>query len=143
MAELEPLLIEYDENDLTLVKKNISLNQKPHCIIIYNKTTLAANDDKKTRWRPEDLCRCIHVSEFLCEPLRHVHLTVEQHLAYSEIPNRYITETLKVGVNHDGYWNVQLLAEQLNLSHSAFVKDALVASRINIKYDGKQPRMHP
>ncbi|CAG8722985.1 9316_t:CDS:2, partial [Racocetra fulgida] len=31
MAELEPLLIEYNENDLILVKKNLPLNQKPHC----------------------------------------------------------------------------------------------------------------
>ncbi|CAG8490595.1 3426_t:CDS:2, partial [Cetraspora pellucida] len=103
MAELEPLLIEYDENDLTLVKKNIPLNQKLHCIITHDETTLATNDDKKTGWGPGG--RCIHVSEFLCEPLGRVHLTVEQHLAHSEIPNRYITETLEVGVNHDGYWN--------------------------------------
>ncbi|CAG8720505.1 10465_t:CDS:2, partial [Racocetra persica] len=57
--------------------------------------------------------QCIHVSEFLYEPLGRVHLTVEQHLAYSEIPNRYVTETLEVGINHDSYWNVQLLAKQL------------------------------
>ncbi|CAG8742803.1 21815_t:CDS:1, partial [Racocetra persica] len=53
--------------------------------------------------RPKGRGRCIHVSEFLCEPLGHVHLTVEQHLAHSEIPNRYVTEILEVGVNHDGY----------------------------------------
>ncbi|CAG8829129.1 4313_t:CDS:2, partial [Racocetra persica] len=142
MAELESLLIEYDENDLTLVKKNNPLNQKPHCIITHDETTLAANDNKKTGWRPG-----------------------EQHLAYSKIPNRYVTETLEVGVNHDGYWNAQLLAEQLkrtidvlkiallgtifefafnnSSSHGAFAEDALVASRMNIKYGGKQPRMCP
>ncbi|CAG8837236.1 19463_t:CDS:2, partial [Racocetra persica] len=106
-----PLLIEYNENDLILVKKNISLNQKPHCIIIHDETTLAANDDKKTGWEPGG--RCIHISEFLYEPLGRVYLTVKQHLAHSEISNRYVTETLEVGINHDGYWNVQLLAEQL------------------------------
>ncbi|CAG8744957.1 25561_t:CDS:2, partial [Racocetra persica] len=171
-AELEPLLIEYDENDLTLVKKNIPLNQKPHCIITHDETTLATNDDKKTRWGPEGeqklhpkrRGRCIYISEFLCEPLGCIHLTVEQHLAHSEISNRYVTETLEVGVNHDGYWNIQLLAEQLkrtidvleivlpgtifvfafdnSSSHGAFVEDALVASKINVKYGGKQPRMH-
>ncbi|CAG8700070.1 23670_t:CDS:2, partial [Racocetra persica] len=98
-----------DINNLTLVKKNISLNQKPHCIITHNETTLAANDNKKTGWgpggeqklHPKGQGRYIHVSEFLCEPLGHVYLTVEQHLAHSEIPNRYVTETLEVGVNHD------------------------------------------
>ncbi|CAG8791111.1 14141_t:CDS:1, partial [Racocetra fulgida] len=29
--------------------------------------------------------RCIHVSEFLCEPLGRVHLTEEQHAAHPEI----------------------------------------------------------
>ncbi|CAG8515236.1 1718_t:CDS:10, partial [Scutellospora calospora] len=150
LTELEPLLIEYNENNLTkLVKKNISLNQKPHCVVTYDETTLAANNDKKTEWRPEGeqklhpkrQSRYIHVSEFLCEPLRHVHLTVKQYLAYSKILNRYVTETL------------ELLAEQLkrtidvlkiallsiifvfgfdnNSNHNAFAKDALVASRMN------------
>ncbi|CAG8798110.1 4409_t:CDS:2, partial [Dentiscutata erythropus] len=104
MAELEPLIIEYYENDLTkLVKKNIPLNQKPHCVVTHDETTLAANDDKKTGWgpegeqklRPKGRGRCIHVSEFLCEPLGRVYLTVEQHLAHPEIPNRYVTETLE------------------------------------------------
>ncbi|CAG8441758.1 11810_t:CDS:2 [Scutellospora calospora] len=138
MAELESFFIEYDENDLTLVKKNIPLNQKPHC---------------EQKLRPKGRGRCIHVSEFLCEPLGHVYLTVEQHLAYLEIPNRYVTETL------------ELLAEQLkqtidvleiallstifvfafnnSSSHGAFAEDALVASRMNVKYSGKQLQMHP
>ncbi|CAG8788426.1 6148_t:CDS:1, partial [Racocetra fulgida] len=93
--------------------------------------------------------RCIHISEFLCEPLGRVHLTTEQHLSYPEIPNRYVTEILEVGANHDGYWNIQLLAKQLkhaidileialpntifvfgfdnSSSHGAFAEDALVA----------------
>ncbi|CAG8815234.1 20646_t:CDS:2, partial [Racocetra persica] len=50
----EPLLIEYDENDLNkLVEKNIFPNEMPYCVITHNETTLAANDDKKTRWAPE------------------------------------------------------------------------------------------
>ncbi|CAG8841365.1 25270_t:CDS:2, partial [Racocetra persica] len=89
----------------------------------------------------------------------------EQHLSYSEIPNRYVTEILEVGANHDGYWNIQLLVKQLkhaidilkialpntifvfgfdkSSSHGAFAEDALVASRMNIKYGGKQLQMRP
>ncbi|CAG8812468.1 33205_t:CDS:2, partial [Racocetra persica] len=94
----EPLLIEYDENDLNkLVEKNIPPNEILHCVITHDETTLAANDDKKTGWAPESeqklrpkrQGRCIHISEFLCEPLGRVHLTTEQHLSYPEIPNRY------------------------------------------------------
>ncbi|CAG8850316.1 34471_t:CDS:2, partial [Racocetra persica] len=49
IANLEPLLIEYDENDLNkLVEKNISPNEMPHCVITHDETTLAANDNKKT-----------------------------------------------------------------------------------------------
>ncbi|CAG8684803.1 20837_t:CDS:2 [Cetraspora pellucida] len=77
MAELEPLLIEYDENNLIL-----------------------------------------------------------QQLAYSEIPNRYVTEILEVGVNYDD--TIFVFAFDNSLSHSAFAKDALVANRMNIKYDSKQ-----
>ncbi|CAG8834626.1 2220_t:CDS:2, partial [Racocetra persica] len=62
-------------------------------------TTLAANDDEKTGWGPKGehklrqkgQSRCIHVSEFLCEPLGRVHLTEEHHAAHSEISKRYVT----------------------------------------------------
>ncbi|CAG8637409.1 3349_t:CDS:2 [Cetraspora pellucida] len=91
---------------------------------------------------------------------RHVHLTTEQYLFYPKIPNRYIIEILKVSANHDSYWNIQLLAKQLkhiinileivflntifvfgfdnSSCYDVFAKDALVASRINVKYDRKQ-----
>ncbi|CAG8640993.1 11403_t:CDS:2, partial [Dentiscutata heterogama] len=72
MAELEPLLIEYDKNDLTKL-----------------------GPEGEQKLCPKGRDRCIHVSEFLCELLEHVYLTVEQHLAHPEIPNRYVTETFE------------------------------------------------
>ncbi|CAG8792789.1 25861_t:CDS:2, partial [Racocetra persica] len=157
----KPLLIEYDKNDLNKLVEKIFPNEMPHCVITHDETTLAANDNKKTGWapeskqklRPKGRGRCIHISEFLCEPLGRVHLTTEQHLSYPEIPNRYVTEILEVGANHDDYWNIQLLAKQLKhvidilkIAHpiqSLFLEDALVASRMNVKYGEKQLRMHP
>ncbi|CAG8666019.1 14043_t:CDS:2 [Cetraspora pellucida] len=76
------------------------------------------------------------LSEFLYESLRHIHLTVEQHLVYSEIPNRYITETLEVGINHDG--TIFVFAFDNSSSHGAFAEDALVASRMNVKYEDEE-----
>ncbi|CAG8839006.1 12143_t:CDS:2, partial [Racocetra persica] len=132
------------------IEKNIPPNEMPHCVITHDETTLDANDDKKTGWTPE--------SEQKLHPKGR-----EQHLSYPEIPNRYVTEILEVGANHDSYWNIQLLAKQLKYaidileialpntifvfgfdnssSHSAFTEDVLVASRMNVKYDEKQPRM--
>ncbi|CAG8848718.1 1526_t:CDS:2, partial [Gigaspora margarita] len=86
MSELEPLLLEYDNKDLTmLIEKDIPLEEKRHCVITHDETTLSANDDEKSGWgpegeqkiRPKGQGRGIHVSEFLCEPLGHVHLTKE------------------------------------------------------------------
>ncbi|CAG8435766.1 6477_t:CDS:10 [Scutellospora calospora] len=174
MKELEPVLLEYDDKDLTkLVEKNILSEKKNHCVVTHDETTLAANDDKKTGWGPKGehklrlkgWGRCIHISEFLCEPLGRVHLTAEQFAAHLKIPNQYVTELLEIGVNYEGYWNVQMLAKQLeraidileialpdmifvfgfdnSSSHGAFAEDALIVSRMNVGYGGKQPKMRP
>ncbi|CAG8731773.1 13083_t:CDS:2, partial [Dentiscutata heterogama] len=50
MKELEPVLIEYDDKNLTkLVEKNIPPEKKQYCVITYDKTMLVANNDEKTR----------------------------------------------------------------------------------------------
>ncbi|CAG8686201.1 20278_t:CDS:2, partial [Racocetra persica] len=54
MEELDPVLLEYDDQDLTkLVEKSIPPEKKKHCIITHDETTLAANNDKKTGWGPK------------------------------------------------------------------------------------------
>ncbi|CAG8673090.1 12154_t:CDS:2, partial [Cetraspora pellucida] len=114
MKELDLVLLEYDDQDLTkLVEKSILPEKKKHCVITHDETTLAANDDKKTGWGPKGehklrqkgQGRCIHVSEFLCEPLGRVHLTEEQHAAHPEISKCYVTELLEIGANYEDYWN--------------------------------------
>ncbi|CAG8780733.1 324_t:CDS:2 [Gigaspora margarita] len=46
--ELEPLL-KYDDKDLTiLIEKDIPPEEKWHCVITHDKTTLSANDNKKS-----------------------------------------------------------------------------------------------
>ncbi|CAG8762124.1 15684_t:CDS:2, partial [Gigaspora rosea] len=127
MSELEPLLLEYDDKDLTiLIKKNILFEEKRHCVITHDETTLSANNNEKSRWarrfcvrdceqkiRSKEQDRGIHVSEFLCELLGCAHLTEERHAAHPKIPNRYITELLEIGTNYEGYCKVELLAKQL------------------------------
>ncbi|CAG8580316.1 12798_t:CDS:2, partial [Racocetra fulgida] len=107
-----PVLLEYDDEDLIkLVEKEIPPEEKRHCVITHDETTLSTNDDEKMGWgpkgkqkiRPKGQGRGIHVSEFLCEPLGRVHLTEEQHAAHPEIPKRYVMELLKIGVNYEGY----------------------------------------
>ncbi|CAG8848031.1 9460_t:CDS:2, partial [Racocetra persica] len=61
MAELELLLIEYDKNDLILVKKIF--------LLIKNRP------GGEQKLRPKGRDRYIYVSEFLCKPLRRVYLT--------------------------------------------------------------------
>ncbi|CAG8762147.1 26002_t:CDS:2, partial [Racocetra persica] len=52
--ELEPVLVEYDDKDLSkLVEKDISPEQKQHCVITHDKTILNANDDKKQDGGPK------------------------------------------------------------------------------------------
>ncbi|CAG8821010.1 18814_t:CDS:2, partial [Racocetra persica] len=47
--ELEPVLVEYDDKNLSkFVKKDISSEQKRHCVITHDETTLNANNNKKT-----------------------------------------------------------------------------------------------
>ncbi|CAG8802217.1 43565_t:CDS:2 [Gigaspora margarita] len=47
-SELEPLLLEYDDKDLTiLIKKDIPPEEKQYCVITHDKTTLSANDNEK------------------------------------------------------------------------------------------------
>ncbi|CAG8782765.1 8256_t:CDS:2 [Dentiscutata erythropus] len=112
MKELEPILLEYCDEDLTkLLEKDIPLGEKRHCVITHNEMTLSTNDDEKTGWRPEGehklrpkgQGRGIHVSEFLYEPLSQVHLTEEQHAAHPKISKCYITELLEIGANYEGY----------------------------------------
>ncbi|CAG8744116.1 6676_t:CDS:2 [Dentiscutata erythropus] len=105
MKKLEPILLEYEDEDLTkLVEKEIPPKVKQHCVITHDETTLSANNDEKMRWGPEGEYkihpkgqgRGIHVSKFLCEPLGRVHLTEKQHVAHPEIPNHYVTELLEI-----------------------------------------------
>ncbi|CAG8797536.1 10936_t:CDS:2 [Cetraspora pellucida] len=137
-----------------------SVNPKVLKEFVENKVFPSLGIEKKTTISERTTLEWLK-NEFLYEPLGCVHLTVEQHLAYSKIPNRYITKTFEVGVNHNDYWNVQLLTKQFkrtidvleiellgiifvfafenSLSHGAFAEDALVTSRMNVKYSGKQP----
>ncbi|CAG8668093.1 8518_t:CDS:2, partial [Racocetra fulgida] len=149
MKELDPVFLEYDDQDLTkLVEKNIHPEKKKHCVITHDETMLAANDDEKTGWGPKG----------------RVHLTEEQHAAHPEISKCYVTELLEIEANYEGYWNVQLLAKQLewaidileialpdtilvfgfdnSSSHGAFTEDVLIVNRMNVGYSGKQPKMH-
>ncbi|CAG8626755.1 10224_t:CDS:2, partial [Racocetra fulgida] len=136
MKELEPILLEYCDKDLTiLLEKDIFLREKRYCIIIYNETILSTNDDKKTgeyKLHPKGQGRGIHVSEFLCEPLGQVHLTKEQHIAYPEISKHYITELLEIG-------NIELLAKQLKLTID-ILKIALSNMIFVFGFDNKQPK---
>ncbi|CAG8824982.1 33488_t:CDS:1, partial [Gigaspora margarita] len=57
MSELEPILLEYDNKDLTiLIKKDIPPEEKRHCVITHDKTTLFTNDDEKTGWDLKVIC---------------------------------------------------------------------------------------
>ena len=68
MKELEPVLVEYDDKDLSkLVEKDISPEQKRHCVITHDETTLNANDDKKTGWGPEGCSYFYIICDLFCK----------------------------------------------------------------------------
>ncbi|CAG8811666.1 25825_t:CDS:2, partial [Gigaspora rosea] len=79
--------------------KDIPPEEKRHCVITHDETTLSANDVEKSGWGPEGYVSCS--------------LTEKRHAAHPEIPNHYITELLEIGANYEGYWKVKLLAKQL------------------------------
>ncbi|CAG8799115.1 27963_t:CDS:2, partial [Gigaspora margarita] len=140
MKELEPVLIKYDNKDLIkLVEKNILSEKKQHCLDFL---LLIITIIGKHKIRPKGWGQCIHVSEFLCEPLGRVHLTEEQHASHPEIPKCYITELLEIGANYEAKQleqAIDILEIALpdiilvfgfdnSSSHGAFTEDALAAS---------------
>ncbi|CAG8634544.1 6829_t:CDS:2, partial [Gigaspora rosea] len=120
--------------NLKVLKKYVEEEVFPS-LGIENKTTISANDDEKTgrtQICPKEKGRCIHVSEFLCEPLGRVYLTEEQHASHPKIPKRYVTELLEIEIALPD--TMIVFGFDNSSSHGAFAEDALVASQMNVGY---------
>ena len=139
---------------------NLPFGEKEHIWITHDESTFHAYDGPSTFWGPEGeqplrkkgLGQGIHVSEFLTETIGR--LKDDQGEA---------REFMVLGAKYDGYWNGEKLVSEVRrvvdiferthpgaigifafdnaTSHTAFVADALVASKMNNAPGGKAPPM--
>jgi hypothetical protein len=140
-------------------------------ILAHDESTFYSNDSNSQGWMPvgeqplkkKGKGRAYHVSDFLSETIGPLHLNDEQRNQFPHLPkqSRVCIET---GTNNDGWWTTEKLKDQIinkaiplfeathpgcialfafdnATSHSAFAKDALVASKMNWDDGGKQPKM--
>jgi hypothetical protein len=158
---------------ITEIKPSLAPGEKEIIFITHDECIFYSNDGKRGVWAPHGELplrsksngRAIMVSDFLTEACGRLKLTPEEIQANPHVPTdaRCI---LKPGKNAEGYWTVEKLLEQIeyrvlpifeakfpnavalfafdnSTNHSAFLPDALVASRMNKGPGGTQPKMRP
>ncbi|OBZ73966.1 hypothetical protein A0H81_06580 [Grifola frondosa] len=159
MAEHQRHLVEYVIGDVsTEVKKPLYCMERPLVLVAHDEMTSQANDGKKKSWvlegehplKKKGVGRGIHQSDVICSTVGWL---------------KEASQTLEYGKNYEGYWNGELFVKQIvekiipafenahgpgyqalimvdnSQGHSAYAVDALLASRMNLRPGGKQPRM--
>ena len=168
MAELEPRLIEF-KDDGQIEKPQV---EGPQLILVtHDESSFSANDDSTHHWKKrgtqplksKSKGKGLMVSEFLT--------AADGRLRFTDSKTGSVDEACEIlrygsGVSDDGYWTAEKMVRQVreraipifekrfpgktaifafdnSSNHAAFAADALVASRMNLKPGGKQPKMRP
>ncbi|KAJ3771087.1 hypothetical protein FB446DRAFT_765548 [Lentinula raphanica] len=129
-------------------------------LVAHDEMVAQAHDGLRYTWvlngeqplRKKGVGRGLHQSDFICSTVGWL---------------EEASVTLEYGKNHEGMWNGELFAKQLeekffpafaaahgpghtavilvdnSQGHASYASDALRASAMNLKPGGKQPRMHP
>lgn len=96
--------------------------EKIHIFVTHDESIFHSNDGAKSGWGPSNQQpllkkgegRGYHVSDFLCESIGRLKLSPEVKERIND--GKFPTEArvfLSIGKQHEGYWNIQKLAEQV------------------------------
>lgn len=173
MKDLERRMVRYEGETMEPIPPVLGAGERELILVTHDECIFYSNDGKRGIWvsdgkmplRKKGNGRSIMVSEFLSEACGRLQLSEEEKKIHSNIPTEarcYLTP----GKNHEGYWTVENLLEQIknkaipifetkfpgaiavfafdnSTNHAAYAKNALVAERMNLGPGGKQPIMRP
>ncbi|UZO29111.1 uncharacterized protein OCT59_022601 [Rhizophagus irregularis] len=167
----ERYMAKYEGETMERIPPMLESNNKEIILVTHDECIFYSNDGKRGVWtktgelplRKKGNGRSIMVSEFLSEECGRLKLNAQQHQENSSIPQEARTY-LQPGKDREGYWTSEHLIDQVKTkaipifktlfpnciglfafdnssNHAAFRHDALVASKMNLKPGGKQPKM--
>ncbi|KIY47167.1 hypothetical protein FISHEDRAFT_45850 [Fistulina hepatica ATCC 64428] len=180
MATYEHLMIHYEGEDMAPIYPNLKPGEKLHIVLDHDECIYHINDARRRMWLAEGQKplkskgngRAIHVSDFICEPIGCLWLVGEKLLENEQLPNGSPHKLVKTaaqkiiypGKNHDKWWDMAQLLEQLRTAvdiferqfldcvgiwefdcssaHEALAPDALNVNHMSVNPGGKQSRMH-
>jgi hypothetical protein len=120
----------FDDDNLEVqINPDLQENERLHVLVTHDETTFHSNDGRRSGWAPhgeqplrkKGRGRAIHVSDFLCETIGRLQLNEEQKILESanNIPHE-ARVMMNPGINNDGWWNIELLAQQV-INFSLFI----------------------
>src|SRR6266487_3192510 len=158
----------YEGEAMEMISLALVIGERELIFVTHNECIFYSNDGKRRIWvtdrqmplRKKGNGRSIMVSEFLSEACDRLKLSEKESTEHPNIP----TETccyLIPGKNQEDYWTVEHLLEQIkhkvipifemkfsdatavfafdnSTNHAAYMKDTLVAGRMNLGPRGKQ-----
>jgi len=164
-------MAKYEGENMERIPPTLGPDEKEIILITHDECIFYSNDGKRGVWaksgelplRKKGNGRSIMVSEFLTEECGRLKLNSQQCQENSSIPEE-ARVYLQPGKDREGYWTSEHLVEQVKTkaipifetifpncialfafdnssNHAAYRSDALVASRMNLKPGGKQPKM--
>ncbi|KIJ40068.1 hypothetical protein M422DRAFT_257136 [Sphaerobolus stellatus SS14] len=153
MAELERVMVTYNDKTGEPIQPILRPGEKVHHLIAHDESGFHANDQQSTGWLSEgqqDLHRkgrgrLLHVSDFVIEATGRLSLTPKQLFEQSHLPEAKrlkVTDARKIiypGKNHDTYWNMKQLMEQLDDALKIYnVMFPDTVGNMNVSPGGKQ-----
>ena len=164
-------MAKYEGESMERIPPILGPNEKEIVLVTHDECIFYSNDGKRGIWaksgelplRKKGNGRSVMVSEFLTEQCGRLKLNLQQHQQNSSIPEE-ARVYLQPGKNQEGFWTSEHLIEQVKTkaipifeaifpncialfafdnssNHVAYRSDALVASKMNLKPGGKQPKM--
>ena len=169
--QYEKYMAKYEGKSMERIPPALELNEEEIVLVTHDECIFYSNDGKRGVWaksgelplRKKGNGRSIMVSEFLTEAYGRLCLSDEQVFDHRNVPKE-ARVYLQPGKNQEGYWTSEHLINQVKTkaipifeamfpnciglfafdnssNHAAFKSDALVASKMNLKPGGKQPKM--
>ena len=164
-------MAKYEGETMERIPPILESDDKEIILITHDKCVFYSNDGKRGVWaksgelplRKKGNGRSIMVSEFLSEECGRLKLNAQQCQENPLIPKEAHIY-LQPGKDREGYWTSEHLINQVKTkaipifeilfpnciglfafdnssNHATFKSDALVASKMNLKSGGKQPKM--
>ncbi|KAF8599613.1 hypothetical protein BDV93DRAFT_449148 [Ceratobasidium sp. AG-I] len=176
LKDLLPQIQKYSEHSCDALPLILPSGKRRIIPVFHDECCFHSNDMKSDGWlkpgqsilRQKGRGRLVHVSDFVAEDTGRLYLTHEQIKVQEGLPSHLrllgfdARKIIYPGKNHDPYWDMPQLIEQLAIqifdithpncvmlmvfdqssAHNAFAADALNARKMNVGPSGKQPSMH-